>query len=469
MMLDTLFLRPLELSTGGRRYINWRKKIYQGPLSKPSVEPEGDYDYQNDEDYVYDDTPEEGAGDPVTGPPPVITTKGQVFNAKPGERVFLPCNLENVDDAYVVMWIHGSTTLFTDNVQQHKDSRLRRHPNNTLEISRVAGEDSGTYTCKISAQPVVEISHTLNVPSPPKIVRVLPEASNRMLLKGTSLTLQCDATGHPKPTITWSRSNRNMPSGEKTVQGSSITFDSIDRHHAGTYDCTATNGIDKPARGTITIHVKYAPEIRVDKETVNSGEGYESALLCTVHAEPSATVTWAKDGKPVSLSSHMKSEVDQHTHILKISKTKKEDFGRYTCIANNTVGTKTKVIELTGIGKVELEEVNPHLRGGRVENHLGKTTPSSPDRDSNLDLPVLSSRAQHDKRVSQLRHRGGSQTDEWVIQKPLVENGEGNVFTVRHTLSDLTPGKYEVVLRSQNEFGWSQDSQPHEFTQSSTS
>nr|CAD7264704.1 unnamed protein product [Timema shepardi] len=62
----------------------------------------------------------------------------------------------------------------------------------------------------------------------------------------------------------------------------------------------------------------------------------------------------------------------------------------------------------TRIGKVELEEVNPHLRGGRVENHLGKTTPSSPDRDSNLDLPVLSSRAQHDMRVSQLRHRGGS-------------------------------------------------------------
>nr|CAD7203505.1 unnamed protein product [Timema douglasi] len=60
-----------------------------------------------------------------------------------------------------------------------------------------------------------------------------------------------------------------------------------------------------------------------------------------------------------------------------------------------------------GIGKVELEEVNPHLRGGKVENHLGKTTPNSPDRDSNLDLPVLSSRAQHDKRVSQLRHLGG--------------------------------------------------------------
>nr|CAD7425884.1 unnamed protein product [Timema monikensis] len=52
-------------------------------------------------------------------------------------------------------------------------------------------------------------------------------------------------------------------------------------------------------------------------------------------------------------------------------------------------------------------DVNPHLRGGRVENHLGKTTPILPDRDSNLDLPVLSSRAKHDKRVSQLCHRGG--------------------------------------------------------------
>nr|CAD7413133.1 unnamed protein product [Timema cristinae] len=58
-----------------------------------------------------------------------------------------------------------------------------------------------------------------------------------------------------------------------------------------------------------------------------------------------------------------------------------------------------KLLADKGIGKVELEEVNPHLRGGRVENHLGKTTPSSPDQDSNLDLPVLSSRAQHDKRL----------------------------------------------------------------------
>nr|CAD7265582.1 unnamed protein product [Timema shepardi] len=60
-------------------------------------------------------------------------------------------------------------------------------------------------------------------------------------------------------------------------------------------------------------------------------------------------------------------------------------FGLYALSTNYDNGL--------GLGKVELEEVNPHLREGRVENHLGKTTPSSPDRDSNLDLPVLRSRA----------------------------------------------------------------------------
>nr|CAD7427967.1 unnamed protein product [Timema monikensis] len=55
--------------------------------------------------------------------------------------------------------------------------------------------------------------------------------------------------------------------------------------------------------------------------------------------------------------------------------------------------------------------VNPHLRGGRVENHLGKTTPSSPDRDSNLDLLILSSRAQHDKRGLPYQNSAAIYTD----------------------------------------------------------
>nr|CAD7394578.1 unnamed protein product [Timema cristinae] len=59
-----------------------------------------------------------------------------------------------------------------------------------------------------------------------------------------------------------------------------------------------------------------------------------------------------------------------------------------------------EVVNIVRHLQVELEEVNPHLRGGRVESHLGNPPPSSPDRDSDLDL-VFSSRAQHDKREFQ--------------------------------------------------------------------
>nr|CAD7261756.1 unnamed protein product [Timema shepardi] len=94
-----------------------------------------------------------------------------------------------------------------------------------------------------------------------------------------------------------------------------------------------------------------------------------------------------------------------------------------------------------GIGKVELEEVNPHFRGGRVENHLRKKTPpSASDRDSNLDLPVLSSRAQYDKRCCKL-----------VVLSSTAEDGEIKVriSVGHHTMTSLvTPshhGPLEII------------------------
>nr|CAD7455474.1 unnamed protein product [Timema tahoe] len=43
------------------------------------------------------------------------------------------------------------------------------------------------------------------------------------------------------------------------------------------------------------------------------------------------------------------------------------------------------------VAMISSEEVYPHLRGGRVESHLRKTTLNTPDRDSNLDIPVIGS------------------------------------------------------------------------------
>nr|CAD7455168.1 unnamed protein product [Timema tahoe] len=52
-------------------------------------------------------------------------------------------------------------------------------------------------------------------------------------------------------------------------------------------------------------------------------------------------------------------------------------------------------LHMRELGRLNMEEVNPHLRGGKV----GKPPPSSPDRDSNLDLLVLGSLVQHTTRT----------------------------------------------------------------------
>nr|CAD7406389.1 unnamed protein product [Timema poppensis] len=111
---------------------------------------------------------------------------------------------------------------------------------------------------------------------------------------------------------------------------------------------------------------------------------------------------------------------------------------------------------------VELEEVNPHLRGGRVENHLGKTTPSSPDQDSNLDLPVLSSRAQHDKRViaceQQLDSSYDARCDVWSVGITAIELAEGDP-----PLSELHPMRalFQIPRNPPPSLGHPEDYSPH--------
>jgi hypothetical protein len=94
-----------------------------------------------------------------------------------------------------------------------------------------------------------------------------------------------------------------------------------------------------------------APEIEIEKESVNSGKGYDAELSCIVHAEPKATVVWYKDGQPLRLSENKHESVQKMNHfwMLHIKGVEMEDFGNYTCIANNTKGIAHSTILLSGI------------------------------------------------------------------------------------------------------------------------
>lgn len=90
--------------------------------------------------------------------------------------------------------------------------------------------------------------------------------------KGSSVILECKAVGNPLPRLTWSRKNNLLPGGDQTAITSVLSLDRVDRHHAGTYQCTASNGIGEDAFKQIVLHVLCKYSFRV-----------ESGKCCPLH------------------------------------------------------------------------------------------------------------------------------------------------------------------------------------------
>lgn len=94
----------------------------------------------------------------------------------------------------------------------------------------------------------------LFVPVPPRIHFV--SSNGRVeVKKGTSIRLECKASGNPVPKITWSRRNNLLPGGEQTMVTPVLTLNSVDRHQAGVYQCTASNGVGEDVTQQIVLHV----------------------------------------------------------------------------------------------------------------------------------------------------------------------------------------------------------------------
>ena len=87
---------------------------------------------------------------------------------------------------------------------------------------------------------------------PPLITRP-PQAT--VLRENATLQLTCEATGQPRPTITWSKDGvqQNSP-------GNRFEISSIKRSQAGTYTCTADNQVKdaETASARVTVECKSA-------------------------------------------------------------------------------------------------------------------------------------------------------------------------------------------------------------------
>ena len=82
-------------------------------------------------------------------------------------------------------------------------------------------------------------------------IKILPTLSD--FIKGSLAILSCQASGIPKPKLTWSKNgHQNIPEThvKQEVDSKLLMFQSIQLEHSGVYTCTATNQFGNASTST---------------------------------------------------------------------------------------------------------------------------------------------------------------------------------------------------------------------------
>ena len=115
-----------------------------------------------------------------------------------------------------------------------------QYNNSVLQITDVRKVDSDTYICSaVNLLGNVERKTQLVVISLP--VFTVKPPGKVFAATGDTLTLNCSATGDPKPVITWKRQGAALPVGRSHMTNEALIISDLKEEDAGIYVCVATS------------------------------------------------------------------------------------------------------------------------------------------------------------------------------------------------------------------------------------
>ncbi|XP_027419540.1 neural cell adhesion molecule 1 isoform X25 [Bos indicus x Bos taurus] len=311
----------------------------------------------------------------IVNVPPTVQARQSIVNATAnlGQSVTLVCNAEGFPEPTV------SWTKDGEQIENEEDEKyLFSDDSSELTIRKVDKNDEAEYVCiaenKAGEQ---DASIHLKVFAKPKITYV--ENQTAMELE-EQVTLTCEASGDPIPSITWRTSTRNISSEEKTLDGhmvvrsharvSSLTLKSIQYTDAGEYVCTASNTIGQDSQ-SMYLEVQYAPKLQ-GPVAVYTWEGNQVNITCEVFAYPSATISWFRDGQllPSSNYSNIKIYNTPSASYLEVTPDSENDFGNYNCTAVNRIGQESLefiLVQADTPSSPSIDQVEPYSSTAQVQ------------------------------------------------------------------------------------------------------
>ncbi|NXK87151.1 NCAM1 protein, partial [Formicarius rufipectus] len=312
----------------------------------------------------------------IVNVPPSVRARQSTMNATANlsQSVTLACDADGFPEPTVTWTKDGEPVEEADDEEKYSFN----YDGSELVIRKVDKSDEAEYVC-IAENKAGEADATihLKVFAKPKITYV--ENKTAMELED-QITLTCEASGDPIPSITWRTSTRNISNEEKTLDGriivrsharvSSLTLKDIQYTDAGEYVCTASNTIGQDSQA-MYLEVQYAPKLQ-GPVAVYTWEGNQVNITCEVFAYPSAVISWFRDGQllPSSNYSNIKIYNTPSASYLEVTPDSENDFGNYNCTAVNRIGQESSefiLVQADTPSSPSIDRVEPYSSTAQVE------------------------------------------------------------------------------------------------------
>uniref|UniRef100_A0A1B0CEM9 Neural cell adhesion molecule l1 n=2 Tax=Lutzomyia longipalpis TaxID=7200 RepID=A0A1B0CEM9_LUTLO len=375
------------------------------------------------------------------------------------DTVLLPCSHNG---PYTnIRWLRDELLLAdSGNAAFTPPERVQLFRNGSLQVTNVKLEDTGEYLCQIAGDFGLAIQrHAIEVQYPPSVISY---PSGEVAMKvGALFEIVCDARGVPFPIITWRRPGDNATDTDHVESRRRLLVDVKSRNDAGRIECVADNGFGTPAVSGILLVVQFVPEVKAEASIVHTKIGFRATLECSVTAEPSAVVHWFHHTAPIVFGNRKitrqdtvvssRSQEQLHTrsrHLLIVDNVQDIDLGMYECKAENKVGVKSAIIELTGRPMPSIFKPSTIASSPMTHNLIWQTESLSPIAEYKLRFRQVP--------TGNLTPNSRLPPPDWTELTIPGEFSDGPIHTAGYVLHGLATGSvYEVVVSARNRYGWS--------------
>ena len=158
-----------------------------------------------------------------------------------------------------------------------------------------------------------------------------------------NVTIACNASGQPQPSITWFKSVGSLPQERAKVKNGALTIYDVRRNDGGIYICKANNMLGSAS--AMSLVVTFPPlrfKLIPPKEVTPYSFGSTVLLPCSSESDLRTKITWTKDGK---------SSLPADTYFLPngtmvLLNIKRSHVGSYTCRATNALSTIEVIVKI---------------------------------------------------------------------------------------------------------------------------